>query len=105
MCQQVINQKAGLSFYGSEPHNGVFQGGFLCVKAPTVRTPLQNSGGSIGPDDCSGFFALDFNARIDTGVDPGLVAGREVFAQWWYRDPQSPSTTGLSNGLHFVIDL
>jgi hypothetical protein len=105
MCQQVINQKQGLLFYGFGPKNAPFQGGTMCVQGPTKRTQIQNSAGAPPPDNCSGFFAYDFNARIDGGVDPLLAAGREVFAQWWYRDPQSPSTTGLSNGLHFVIDL
>jgi hypothetical protein len=38
-----------------------------------------------------------FNARIASGVDPSLVAGAEIYAQYWSRDPASASHTGLSN--------
>jgi hypothetical protein len=32
-------------------------------------------------------------------IDPGDV----IYAQWWMRDPASPSTTGLSNGIKFTV--
>ena len=102
-ASQVINNKNGLLFYGYWSHNLPFQGGFLCVKAPTLRTPIQNSGGNAGPDDCSGMYSFDFNAHIQTGLDPRLQFGRTVFAQYWCRDPASASTTGLTDGLRFVI--
>jgi hypothetical protein len=71
---------------------------------PTVRTPVQNSGGSAAPaHDCSGTYALDFRAWILSGVDPLLVAGQEVDGQWWSRDPASASTTGLTDAITFVI--
>lgn len=105
LCQQVINQKQGLLYYGFGPKNVPFQGGTMCVQGPTKRTQLQSSGGSPPPDNCSGMFAYDFNARIDSGADASLVAGTQIFAQFWHRDPASPSTTGLSNALRFVIDL
>jgi hypothetical protein len=101
----VINNKNGLLFYGYWSTNLPFQGGTLCVKAPTLRTLLQNSGGNAPPDDCSGAFSVDFNARIQSGVDPRLQFGRTVFAQYWYRDPAEATTTGLTNALRFVIGL
>jgi hypothetical protein len=68
------------------------------------RTPPLSSGGSALPaDDCSGSFAIDFNAWIQSGVDPLLIAGAEVDAQHWSRDPSSPSTTGLSDAIHFRV--
>jgi hypothetical protein len=70
---------------------------------PTVRTPVQGSGGSASGDDCSGYFSYDFNARIQSGVDPLLVPGAEVFCQYWSRDPWSASTTSLSNALRFLV--
>ncbi|MCC7011757.1 MAG: hypothetical protein IT454_04265 [Planctomycetes bacterium] len=100
---QVLNNKNGLLFYGFWWNNLPFQGGTLCVKAPTLRTALQNSAGNAPPDDCSGVFAFDFNARIQTGIDPRLQLGRTVFAQYWYRDPADVTTTGLTDGLRFVI--
>jgi len=67
------------------------------------RTPIQNSGGSSSGADCTGQLQFDFNAWIATGNDPGLVAGTTSFAQYWYRDPQVPSTTGLSDATQFLI--
>jgi len=100
---QVINQTNGLLFYGFGPNNKPFQGGTMCVVGPVRRTALQFSGGNSGPADCSGSYSFDFNALIQSGVDPLLVAGREVFAQYWYRDPASASATGLSDGAQFTI--
>jgi hypothetical protein len=48
-------------------------------------------------------FSFDFNARIQSGVDPALAAGVLVYAQYWYRDPLVGSTTGLTDGLQFGI--
>ncbi len=102
-CSSVLNQVSGLLFYSQGPGAAPFQGGTLCVRVPTRRTPPQSSVGSASGSDCSGVFSIDFNARIQSGVDPTLVAGAEVFGQYWSRDPASPSTTSLSNGLRFLI--
>ena len=100
----VISNKSGLFFYGrSGPAAIPFQGGTLCVAPPVRRTPAQSSGGNPPPEDCSGSFALDFNAVIQAGSDPGLVPGAQVFGQYWYRDPASPSGTGLSDSISFSI--
>ena len=40
---------------------------------------------------------------IAHGTDPSLVAGAELYAQWWSRDPGSPSHTSLSNALRFLL--
>lgn len=47
--------------------------------------------------------SLDFNGWIASGIEPALVAGQHVAAQFWYRDPQIPSTTGLSDAVQFEI--
>jgi hypothetical protein len=99
----VISQKSGLLFYSHAPATKPFQGGTLCVKGPLKRLAPQNSGGSPNGADCSGAFAYDFNARIQSGLDPTLVAGAEVFAQFWSRDPQSPSQTSLSDAIRMLI--
>jgi hypothetical protein len=99
----VINQKSGLLFYAHGPAAAPFQGGTKCVGNPTQRTDVLSSGGSASGADCSGAFSLDFNVEIAGGGDPTLVAGSEVFAQFWSRDPASASTTSLSNALRFVI--
>ncbi|MBI5433669.1 MAG: hypothetical protein HZA52_12635 [Planctomycetes bacterium] len=102
----VLNQKSGLFFYSQHGKQAVpFQGGTLCVKAPLKRTSVQSSGGNPPPNDCSGAFALDFNAYIHSGADPALGAGDSVQGQWWYRDPgfSPPNNTGFSNAIDIVI--
>jgi hypothetical protein len=98
-----LNNKNGLLFYGFAAGATPFQGGWLCIAPPTQRTPLQGSGGSSIGDDCSGAYSFDMNARIQSGVDANLVQGATVYCQYWSRDPASPTTTGLTNGLSFSI--
>jgi hypothetical protein len=103
-CTQVLNQRAGLLFYGFQPQFLPFQGGRLCVRAPTVRTPVANSGGHPAPpDDCSGVYSFDFGARIHSGVDPALSAGALVYAQFWFRDPASSFQSGRSDAVSFGV--
>ncbi|MBI5433057.1 MAG: VCBS repeat-containing protein [Planctomycetes bacterium] len=99
-CSNSREAKTGILFYGSQSFGATFQGGHLCVKPPTKRTPPQTSPGS-GP--CDGTYSFDFNAYLAGGGDPNLGQGSTVYTQWWMRDPQSPSTTGLSAGLSFVL--
>ena len=101
----TLNQKAGLLFYGTfGPTNTAFQGGTLCVQAPFLRTPTQNSGGTPSPAaDCSGAFTFDFNVLLASGTIPSLQAGTLVCAQYWSRDPFATFTTNLSNALRFTI--
>ncbi len=100
-CTQVINQKNGLLFFGFAPLNAPFQGGTLCVASPTIRTASQNSGGSTSGSNCSGSYSFTFStAQMNLfGLDPGET----VYCQYWMRDPQSASTTGLSNAAQFTI--
>jgi cyanophycinase len=102
-ASQVINGKSGLLFYGFGPDGLPFQGGTLCVQQPLTRTAVQVSGGNPPPDDCSGSFNMDFNSEIQSGSNPALIAGARVCAQYWYRDPASPSTTGLSDAMYFDV--
>ena len=104
-CASAINQQPGLLYYGSAPAAAPFQGGLRCVSAPTQRTAVQSSGGSpAGTTDCSGQYGYDFNARIQSGADPLLVIGAEVYCQYWSRDPQSPSSTSLSDAVSFLVN-
>lgn len=102
-ANQVINNKVGILFYGLGSANIPFQGGLLCVQPPIKRTGVQPSGGNPPPNDCTGTYDLDFGALLQAGTDPSLVLGAQVFAQYWSRDPASPSTTGLSDGLEFTV--
>ena len=101
---QVINNKSGILFYGLSPSAIPFHNGWMCVAAPRVRTAIQTSGGNPPPDDCSGVFSYDFNARIQSGADPLLAPGVEVFCEFWYRDPKDPRNDGFSDALRFTIE-
>ncbi len=105
----VEGQKSGLLFYGI--NNGGFtptqwaanSTSFLCVKAPTQRLPIQNSGGT--PNSCNGSFALDWNA-FQAGNPLALgnpwSAGAKVYVQAWFRDPPAPKSTTLSDALELT---
>ncbi|HVS11165.1 MAG TPA: hypothetical protein VMS76_14945 [Planctomycetota bacterium] len=100
-ASSVLSAKFGLLLYGRQGHTArSIQGGTLCVKSPVIRTPVQDSGGS---PPCGGNYSFDFNAWIASGVDPGLVAGQQVNAQYWTRDPSAPFGTDLTNALQFSI--
>jgi hypothetical protein len=99
----VINNRLGLLVYGFAPDQIPFGAGALCVHPPIKRTTPQTSGGSAVGLDCSGEFAYDFNALIQSRVDSNLTVGRSVFAQYWYRDPPAPSGSALSNAVRFFI--
>jgi probable HAF family extracellular repeat protein len=101
-ASNVLNNKNGLMYYGFSPLAGPFQGGFKCVASPSIRTPLQLSGGSTSGDDCTGTYAFDFNVLIQSG-DPMLTVGTLIYCQYWSRDPATLSTTGLTDGLSFTI--
>jgi hypothetical protein len=102
LCATTLNQKLGLLFWGSAPLATPFQGGTLCVASPTLRTPSISSGGNASPiNDCSGSYAFTFSTAYMNSV--GLAPGQTRYAQWWMRDPASPSTTGLSNAVQFTV--
>jgi hypothetical protein len=102
-ASNLLNQKAGMLFYGFGASATPYLGGTFCVAVPVQRTGVQNSGGSATGSDCSGTFALDFNARIQSGLDPALTAGERVFAQHYSRDPGASSHAGFTNAVEFRI--
>jgi hypothetical protein len=101
--------KQGILFYGVDnsgfaPTPWGTGSSFLCVKSPAQRMGVQNTGGSAGT--CSGTLSIDWNTFVSS--NPGALGapfspGQVVFAQAWFRDPPSPKTTSLSDGLRFVV--
>ncbi|MCC7011381.1 MAG: hypothetical protein IT454_02365 [Planctomycetes bacterium] len=104
----VESQRMGLIFYGISGRNASPWGGtstsYLCVKAPTQRTPVVNSGGPSM--SCSGSIALDWLAYLAThpnALGQPFSVGDEVNAQCWYRDPPAAKTTNLSNAIEWTV--
>ena len=100
--QNVNSNNFGLFFYSKTASATIpFQGAFMCVQPPILRTPgsLSSMGGP-----CASTFTIDFNTYIASGVDPALVPGLTVYLQNWFRDPPEPiSGSGLSNAITFTI--
>ncbi len=106
VATQLRNNKATVLFYtragrAAQP----FGGGTLCLATPISRTPIQTSGGKPAGNGCSGSLSFDFNTLIASGVDPALVAGVTIDAQFWGRDPGfvAPNNVTITNALEFVI--
>ena len=101
----VEAQKQSLFFYGiNGPFAGAWGSSFLCVKAPTQRTSVGNTGGSPG-GACDGTFQLDWNAW-QLG-HPGALgnpwtAGNKAYVQLWFRDPPVCKTTALSDAVELT---
>lgn len=102
---KLLNRRLVLLFYGYGAQFTPFQGSTICVAPPLKRLPPMNTGGNAGAVDCSGTPSTDFNVRIRSGQDPGLVPGAVVSVRWYYRDSLDPAGfgTGLSDSLRFAI--
>jgi Tol biopolymer transport system component len=102
-ASQVLSSTLGLLFYGEGQAFYPFFGGVGCVTLPFTRTTVQNSGGSAGGVDCSGAFTFDFTAYALSGIDPTLIPGQRVCAQYWYRDVASTFGSGLTNAIDWIL--
>jgi hypothetical protein len=112
VCQVTVSgvegQKAGIVFYGLAPlpQPWCSLGGgssFLCVKAPTMRTLTQGSGGTANA--CDGTLQLDWNAfqlANPTALGNPWAAGSRAYVQGWFRDPPACKTTSLSNAVELI---
>ena len=96
-----MSLKPGLMLYGLNSGAIPFFGGTLCVQPPLGRTSIQFSGGA--PNSCTGSYSYDFDALLQSGVNPALRTGVQVFAQYWFRDPQDANGVGLSDALALGI--
>src|SRR5688572_21837672 len=81
-CTNVLNQKSGLFFWGFQPHNAPFSGGYLCVAQPVVRTSVQSSGGSPTGVDCTSG-AYDFHFSSAYALSRGLQLATDYYGEWW----------------------
>ena len=97
----VLNNKNGILFWGYGSRALPFQGGWLCIQPPIVRTTVQSSGGNPPPNDCSG--SLHFHWNQPYVASMGLSLGAWYYTQYWSRDPASPSTTSLTDAARFLL--
>jgi hypothetical protein len=100
-AEGVAPRSFGLLVYAYQPQAVPFQGGTLCVAPPVRRTPPSTTTPGVS---CDARIAFDFNAWIASGVDPGLVPGTSIYAQFLYRDVTSSSGTGLTDATSFAIE-
>ncbi len=102
-ANSFINRRVGLLIWGPTPASTPFAGGTRCVAPPSVRTPLQDSGGSASGVDCTG--AYSFAVADAYMASHGLSAGDTIYFQYWSRDSgfPPPENVGLSDGLRVLI--
>ncbi len=81
----ALPQKSALAFYGLQPRNTPFHGGYLCAMSPTVRSPVLTT-------------AANGSAQCAVTITP-LMIGTTRYYQWWHRDPLDMFGDALSNGL------
>lgn len=100
---EVLPNISGLLFWSRSPTAVPFHGGTLCVGAPQRRTPVQQSVVNGAGWPCTGLFSYTFShAQMQL---EGLVAGNQIYAQFWMRDPgfAPPNNTGLTDGMSITI--
>lgn len=102
-ASSVLNNKTGRMLWSHGQASTPFFGGTLCIAAPIIRAPVQNSGGSASGLDCSGAYSFHFSQAYMAAQS--LALGTTVNCQYWSRDPgfASPNNIGLTNGLSFTI--
>lgn len=100
----LLNAQPGVFIFGDVEAGLPFQGGALCVRPPFDRTAVKSTGGSGAPaSSCTGLLTLDVNALIAGSQDPNLAPGNPLYLQAWYRDPNDPYGSGLSNAAAMQI--
>jgi len=97
----LLNNRAGMFFWGFTSANVPFGGGTRLVGLPLVRTTGQSTGGSATGSDCSG--KLDFHFSQAYMQQMGVVAGATIYGQFYHRDPgfAAPNNLALSNAIEF----
>ncbi|MBM3987369.1 MAG: hypothetical protein FJ294_05370 [Planctomycetes bacterium] len=107
-CTSIEGAKTGLIFYSISGRLDLQWGAssaFLCVKSPQQRTATVGTGGIAGA--CDGSISLDFFNYTSTinpiALGTPFAAGNQAWFQCWFRDPPSPKTTMLSDGLEVTF--
>ena len=92
-------EQLGIFLWGHQGKANIpFQGGYLCVQPPVLRSTARPSGGTLGT--CSGSYSLQLSELA--AHDPGFGPGAYLAVQLWFRDPGNLFSSALSNGLAFV---
>jgi hypothetical protein len=103
-CTSVLNNKSGLFFWGFQTPATPppFNGGYLCVSQPVVRTAVQNSGGNTTGVDCT-TGAYDFYFSSAYAQSFGLATSTDYYGEWWMRDPAhfDGTNVGFSNAINW----
>lgn len=101
----VLNESAGLFFFGTAPDNVLLYGGTLCVGGTMQRTGVVMSGGTPGSPgaDCTGTAPCPVTQAFM--ASNGWLAGQTVYAQFISRDGGfgPGNNASLSDGLRFTI--
>jgi hypothetical protein len=97
-ASNVLNNKNGLMYWGFASLNSPpFQGGYKCVGVPSIRTPVQVSGGSLTGNSCTGSYQfLMSHAYMQSH---GIAPGSAFYCQYWMRDPSDAFKSGMTGGL------
>ena len=103
IATDVPQMRFGLMVWSGVHDESPFGGGTFCVGAPSIRTPIQLSGGAAGAPACAGSFSFHFSQAYMASFLLGALD--TVHAQYWFRDPgyAAPDNIGLSEGLFFRI--
>lgn len=80
-----------------------FQGGTLCIQPPLRRTPGTRKATVFIAGPCTTPLLVNFESHINSGADPALGIGTEVFVQWFFRDPGAPLGMGHTEAARFTI--
>ena len=100
---QVLSQKYGVFFWGTQSQGSPFGGGTLCVKLPVVRSGVLDSGGPTSGPNCGGSYSYYF--RQNYMSSHGITPGATIYGQFWSRDPgySPPNNVGLTDAVRFVV--
>ncbi|MEM1451479.1 MAG: metallophosphoesterase family protein [Planctomycetota bacterium] len=92
--------RTGIYFFGFDHAQLPVGDSTICVGSGLTRTAATNSGGLMG---CTGVLRFDFNDYLRTFSQPGAFVGREIFGQFWYREPDVAQGFATTDAVQFVV--